>query len=71
MKEYVVPIRDHAPVTFWRSPRSDRWWLQYPAGEFAGEERHRLLPCSAGDYRQAAERGEMPERLLRGFRRFV
>ena len=70
MTEYVVDVPNFDRLTFWRSPRSNRWWVQYPAGVFRGEQRHRLLPCSPADYQRASGQGELPERLLRGFRRF-
>ncbi len=70
MLEYVVDIHNYDRLTFWRSPRSNRWWVQCPAGTFGGEERHRLLPCSYQDYLTASSEQELPERLLRAFRRF-
>ena len=68
--EYVVDIANLDRLTFWRSPRSNRWWVQCPAGTFGGEERHRLVPCSYQDYLTASGEQELPERLVRAFRRF-
>ncbi|MEL6277118.1 MAG: arginase family protein, partial [Bacteroidota bacterium] len=37
--EYVVDLKGYEPLTFWKSPRSGRWWIQAPAGHYHGEER--------------------------------
>lgn len=69
LTEYVVDLKDYDRITFWKSPRSGRWWIQAPAGKHNGEDRHRLIPCSYQDYQQAC-RQEIPERLLQAFRRY-
>jgi formiminoglutamase len=69
--EYLVDVKllDH-PLTFWRSNRSGRWWIQIPAkGKDENPDRHRLVPCSYSDYLQAT-RGDIPERLLQALKRF-
>lgn len=68
--EYVVDIKDYDRITFWKSPRSGRWWIQAPAGKHKGEERHRLIPCSYQDYLKACNQ-EIPDRLLQAFRRYA
>ncbi|PHI21827.1 hypothetical protein CEQ90_00640 [Lewinellaceae bacterium SD302] len=67
--EYVVDLKDYDPITFWKSPKSGRWWIQAPAGKKNGEERHRLIPCSYKDYLDAVEQ-KIPERLIQAFRRY-
>ncbi len=69
LTEYVVDIKDYDRITFWKSPRSGRWWIQAPAGKHKGEERHRLIPCSYQDYLKACDQ-EIPDRLLQAFRRY-
>ncbi len=69
LTEYVVDLKDYDRITFWKSPRSGRWWIQAPAGKREGEERHRLIPCSYNDYLKACQQ-ELPERLIQAFRRF-
>jgi hypothetical protein len=70
MTEYLVTIDHFDKLTFWRSPHSNRWWVQVPAGRHKGEERHRLVPCSYQDYLEASTRQTLPERLVAAFRRF-
>lgn len=67
--EYIVDLKDFDRITFWKSPRSGRWWIQAPAGKSGGEERHRLIPCSYADYLKAVEQ-EIPDRLIAAFRRY-
>lgn len=69
--EYVVAVGDDDKLTFWRSRRSNRWWVQVPDGQFAGEDRHRLVPCSYEDYLTASHEQTLGDRLLMAFRRFA
>lgn len=69
LTEYVVDLKDFDRITFWKSPRSGRWWIQAPAGKKNGEERHRLIPCSYQDYQDACSE-KLPERLIQAFKRF-
>lgn len=69
LTEYVVDLKDFDRITFWKSPRSGRWWIQAPAGKHKGEERHRLIPCSYQDYLQASQQ-EIPDRLMQAFKRY-
>ncbi len=71
MTEYIVDFRDYQkPITFWKSDKSGRWWMQVPSkGDKKHLKRHRLIPCSYQDYLQASK-GELPERLMSALRRF-
>ncbi|MFT5777948.1 MAG: formiminoglutamase [Crocinitomicaceae bacterium] len=44
-------------LTFYKSDKSSRWWLQvkYPAGEGGKYDRHQLVPCDKTDYEGAME----------------
>lgn len=67
--EYIVNFKNHNyQITFWKSNRSDRWWMEIPVKD-KRQKRHRLFPCSYQDYLQAC-RAELPERLLAAYRRF-
>lgn len=70
LTEYIVDYREHDwSLTFWKSVKSGRWWLQVPVETDEKHQRHRLIPCSFADY-QLACREEMPDRLLNAFKRF-
>lgn len=70
LTEYIVDWKDnHEKLTFWKSPRSGRWWLQVPVKTSSKHQRHRLIPCSYNDYKKATQQ-ELPDRLWNAFRRF-
>lgn len=70
LMEYMVDFKDHhTPITFWKSGKSGRWWVQAPVKTNKKYQRHRLIPCSYNDYRLACQE-ELPDRLVEAFRRF-
>jgi formiminoglutamase len=70
LMEYIVEFRGHDyQLTFWKSNKTGRWWLQVPVKTQKKNLRHRLIPCSYNDYLQASN-GELPDRLLNAFKRF-
>ena len=70
LTEYVVDFRKlNYQLTFWKSAKSGRWWMQVPVATKRKHDRHRLVPCSYLDY-QAACREELPERLMQALARF-
>lgn len=69
--EYIVQLKKYDyELTFWKSKRSSRWWLQVPMRTQKKHQRHKLVPCSYKDYVIASE-GELPDRLWNAFRRFI
>ncbi len=68
--EYIVELKHiEKPVTFWKSKRSGRWWMQIPVKTQKEHERHRLLPCSYEDYLESCQ-DKLPDRLLNAYKRF-
>lgn len=68
----VTMEQDGYELSFLKSGRSGRWWMEVPYRIEDGpeqEERHALLPCSYEDY-QLASRQEIPDRWLRALNRF-
>ncbi|MEM1326131.1 MAG: hypothetical protein AAGI23_09270 [Bacteroidota bacterium] len=64
--EYIVHLKDQdIQVTFWKSYKSGRWWLQLPTAT----ERNHLIPCSYEDY-QLAGRGEVSDRVMQILARY-
>lgn len=69
LTEYIVDFRQmQHQLTFWKSSRSGRWWMQTPATPKKKHQRHYLIPCSFQDY-QAACRDELPDRLMQALSR--
>lgn len=66
-KRYSVQLKDFAaPILFYKSKKSDRWWMEVPCDD---EERRvhygqqLLIPCTYGDYERAMQ-NEIPETWL-------
>lgn len=62
--KYRVFIQNNKyEIVFYKSPKSDRWWMDvpYPPNKKIKYERHHLVPCSYQDY-QTACREEMPDK---------
>ena len=68
--EYIVDLKGHDyQLTFWKSNKTGRWWLQVPTKTKKKLLRHRLIPCSYNDYLQTTS-AEIPDRLLNALSRF-
>lgn len=69
--KYTVTIQSgQYDIVFYKSPRSDRWWMEIPYPSKKGEryERHFMVPCSYNDY-QLACKDEMPDRWWQTFQK--
>ena len=69
--KFNVPT-DAKHLVFYKSLRTERWWLQVPKGNFEQAARPTykplLVPCLESDYRKALD-NEVPERWMSAFRR--
>jgi formiminoglutamase len=62
--KYRVSITNHEhEIVFYKSNKSDRWWMDvpYPLNHQIKFERHHMVPCSYSDYQTACS-DEMPDR---------
>lgn len=62
--KYTVANEEHGhELVFYKSDKSERWWMDVPyqAGATKKYERHHLVPCSYQDYQSACAK-EMPDR---------
>jgi arginase family enzyme len=69
--KYTVSIQDgQNEVVFYKSDKSERWWMDvpYPAHNKIKYERHLLIPCSYSDYKIACE-NEVPNRWWQTFQK--
>jgi arginase family enzyme len=69
--KYTVALDDaKQEMVFYKSPKSDRWWMEVPyhANFRKKYERHLMLPCNYEDYQTATE-NEIPERWFQTFKK--
>ena len=62
--KYRVVIKDNQyEIIFYKSNKSDRWWMEvpYPSDKRLKFERHYWVPCSYSEYEEACK-DEMPDR---------
>ncbi len=63
-KRFTVELRDHGmDIVFYKSMKSDRWWMEVPCDDTERRERylrHTLIPCNYSDYQRAME-NEIPD----------
>ncbi len=70
---YIVTLADDShELVFYKSNKSDRWWMDvpYPAGQENKYERHHLVPCTYEEYQQATN-DEMPDRWWKTYQKLV
>ncbi|MEI6488840.1 MAG: formimidoylglutamase [Bacteroidota bacterium] len=69
--KYRVSIKDHEhEIVFYKSNKSDRWWMDvpYPINHQLKHERHHMVPCSYSDYETACN-DEMPDKWWKTFQK--
>jgi formiminoglutamase len=62
--KYRVSITNHEhEIVFYKSNKSDRWWMDvpYPVNHQIRFERHHMVPCSYSDYETACS-DELPDK---------
>ncbi len=71
--KYVVSIREFQnQINFYKSKKSDRWWMEVPCppGLRQKYDRQFLVPCSYKDYQEACQ-NEIPEKWWQVYQKFV
>ncbi len=71
--KYHVTIRNlEDKITFYKSKKSDRWWIEVPVktDQALKYERHYLVPCSYNDYKIACD-GELPDRWWQTYKKMM
>ncbi len=63
LRFHVVLQEEKYEINFYKSKKSDRWWMEipYPPHKDLKFERHTLIPCSHNDYEMAVK-NEIPDR---------
>ena len=62
-RRYTALLESGTEIVFYKSLKSDRWWMEVPCVDEERRERykhHTLVPCNYSDYQRAME-NEVPE----------
>jgi formiminoglutamase len=73
LKKFTVDLQESGHrLIFYKSRKSDRWWMEvpYPPDPAVEHERTRLTPCSYSDYLTALE-NEIPDKWWRTYRKLA
>lgn len=71
--KYTVSIKDHKDqIVFYKSKKSDRWWMDVPVKKNYKNiyERHHLVPCSYNDY-EVACKDDIPDRWWQAYQKLM
>lgn len=71
--KYTVHSESHGHnLVFYKSEKSDRWWMDvpYPAGQKNKYERHHLVPCTYTDYQRATNE-DIPDRWWKTYQKLT
>lgn len=72
-KKYYVSIKDNShDIIFYKSKKSDRWWMEVPCPKDikVKYERHYLVPCSYNDY-ETALKDDIPDRWWQVYKKLM
>lgn len=63
--KYIVDFNNgEYEMIFWKSKKSERWWLEAPGSDKLNPKAPRLIPCMYDDYQKACA-DEIPDRWLK------
>ncbi|OLE52396.1 MAG: hypothetical protein AUG74_21595 [Bacteroidetes bacterium 13_1_20CM_4_60_6] len=64
--KYTVQFKDNKyEMNFWKSMKSDRWWMEVPmTNSKRNRKKFHMIPCSYNDYQLACSE-EVPERWMK------
>ena len=71
--KYHVSVKEHEqPIIFYKSKKSERWWMEVNCPENIREkyERHYIVPCSFADY-QTSCNDEVPDRWWQVYQKMM
>lgn len=68
--KYTIHFKENKyEMNFWKSKKTDHWWMEVPGGNKPrNQKKFHLLPCSYNDYQMAC-REELPERWIKAYQK--
>ena len=69
-QKFTVLLEDDDPLTFYKSHKSGRWWIEIKILSDNKYKRHALIPCTYNDYTEATKQ-IIPEKWYKAMRKLV
>tara|TARA_B110001454_G_scaffold39386_1_gene38790 strand:- start:161 stop:1321 length:1161 start_codon:yes stop_codon:yes gene_type:complete len=69
-QKFTVLLEDDDPLTFYKSNKSGRWWIEIKIVSDNKYKRHALIPCTYNDYTDATKQ-IIPEKWYKAMRKLV
>ncbi|QTE21923.1 formimidoylglutamase [Polaribacter cellanae] len=69
-QKFTVLLEDDDPITFYKSNKSGRWWIEINILSDNKYKRHALIPCTYKDYLDATKQ-IIPEKWYKAMRKLV
>lgn len=70
-QKFTVKMNDvEHELIFWKSKKTDRWWMEIPHGDKKKYEKQQMVPCSFADYELACKE-ELPDRWMRVYTKLI
>ena len=69
-QKFTVLLEEDDPLTFYKSNKTGRWWIEINILSDNKYKRHALIPCTYKDYTQATKQ-IIPERWYKAMRKLV
>jgi arginase family enzyme len=69
-QKFTVLLEDDDPLTFYKSNKSGRWWIEIKIVSDNKYKRHALIPCTYNDYTEATKQN-IPEKWYKAMRKLV
>jgi formiminoglutamase len=69
-QKFTVLLEDDEPLTFYKSNKSGRWWIEIKIVSDNKYKRHALIPCTYNDYDDATKQ-IIPEKWYKAMRKLV
>jgi formiminoglutamase len=69
-QKFTVLLEDDDPLTFFKSNKTGRWWIEINILSDNKYKRHALIPCTYKDYTQAT-RQIIPEKWYKAMRKLI
>ncbi|WP_158838875.1 formimidoylglutamase [Polaribacter sp. L3A8] len=69
-QKFTVLLEDDDPLTFYKSNKSGRWWIEIKILSDNKYKRHALIPCTYNDYIDATKQ-IIPEKWYKAMRKLV